>query len=398
MPNIVDRQNAEALIQEQLVNTIQQDAPSQSVFMALAHRLPNMTSRQTRIPVLDMLPMAYWVSGDTGYKQTSEQAWDNVYMTAEELAVIVPIPEAVLADASFDILGEIQPRVVEAIGKRVDEAVIFGVNRPAAWPADIITRARQAGNNVSSADVANGDYYELLLGENGVISKVEQSGYMINGTMASMAMRGKLRGIKSTDGIPLFKTDMQGNTPYALDGAPMYFPRNGSFNNSIAQLIVGDWSQAVYAIRQDITVKILDQGIIQDPSTKEIVYNLAQQDMIALRVVFRMGWALPNPATALNGDRTGCAFAYLEPATPVTTKTVTFTVTDNDDSPANLEGAVIDINGARLKTNSSGKAVFNLRAGTYTAKITKKGYNSMTENITVASSAVTKAVKMVANE
>ena len=55
MPNMISRQQAEALIQEQLVNTIQQDAPKQSVFMGLARKLPNMTSKQTRVPVLDML-------------------------------------------------------------------------------------------------------------------------------------------------------------------------------------------------------------------------------------------------------------------------------------------------------------------------------------------------------
>ena len=63
---IVDRQAAEALIQEQLIDTIQQDTPKQSVFMQLARKLPNMTSKQTRVPVLDMLPMAYWVNGDNG--------------------------------------------------------------------------------------------------------------------------------------------------------------------------------------------------------------------------------------------------------------------------------------------------------------------------------------------
>ena len=62
----------------------------------------------------------------------------------------------------------------------------------------------------------------------------------------------------------------------------MYFPENGAFNPNIAQMIVGNWKQLVYSIRQDITVKILDQGVIQDPETKEIVYNLAQQDMICL--------------------------------------------------------------------------------------------------------------------
>ena len=60
----------------------------------------------------------------------------------------MPIPEAVIDDASFDILGEITPRVNEAIGQRVDSAAIFGVNRPSEWQNDIITLARQAGNNV----------------------------------------------------------------------------------------------------------------------------------------------------------------------------------------------------------------------------------------------------------
>ena len=392
---IVDRQAAEALIQEQLIDTIQQDTPKQSVFMQLARKLPNMTSKQTRVPVLDMLPMAYWVNGDNGFKQTSEQAWDNVFLTAEELAVIVPVPEAVIDDASFDIMGEIQPRVVEAIGQRVDSAIIFGVNRPAGWPADIITRARQAGNNVAPG--SGTDYYNLIMGENGLIDRVEKSGRMVTGAVSSMGMRAKLRGVRTNSGQPIFKSDMQGSTQYALDGAPMYFPQNGSFDTSVAQLVVGDWSQAVYAIRQDITVKILDQGVIQNPATKEIQYNLAQQDMIALRVVFRMGWALPNPATRMDGDRVTCPFAYLEPATAVTTQKVTFTVKDTATSPAAIEGAVVDINGARLKTNASGVAEFNLRAGNYEAKISKRGYKTVTETITVASAAVTKTVSLAGN-
>ena len=393
MPNMISRQNAEALIQEQLINTIQQDAPKQSVFMQLARKLPNMTSRQTRIPVLDMLPMAYWVNGDTGFKQTSQQAWDNIYLTAEELAVIVPIPEAVVADSSFDILGEVQPRIMEAIGQRVDSAVIFGVNRPASWRADIITTARQAGNNVAPGSTPN--YYDLIMGESGVIAKVEESGRMVTGALSAMGMRAKLRGMKGTDGHPIFKSDVQGSTQYALDGAPMYFPQNGSFDQSIAQLIVGDFSQAVYAIRQDITVKILDQGVIQNPETKDIVYNLAQQDMIALRVVFRMGWALPNPATRMDRDRTGCPFAYLEPATAATTQTVTFTVKDNASTPVAVADAIVDVAGARIKTDPTGKAVFNLRAGDYAAKITKPGYKTVTESVTVASAAVAKPITLI---
>lgn len=389
MANHIHRAEVEALIQEQVVSTIFQDAPKNSVFMSLARKLPNMTSKQTRIPVLDMLPMAYWVNGDTGFKQTSTQAWDNVYLTAAELAVIVPIPEAVLDDASFDIMGEVIPRVNEAIGQRVDSATIFGVNRPTEWQNDIITLARQAGNNISG-----GVTYDTLLGEKGLFAQVEAAGNMVTGVVASMATRAALRGLKDDNGHPLFKTDMQGATPYALDGAPMHFPANGSFDTSVAQMVAGDFSQAVYAIRQDVTTKILDQATIIDPNTKQVIYSLAQQDMIALRVVFRMGWALPNPATRMNENRIAVPFAYIEPGTAYTTQTVTFTVTDDKD--AALVGATVDLNGSRQKTGDDGTAVFHLRAGTYPVTIKKTGHVTQHATITVAGSTVTQAVKLPA--
>ena len=391
MPNITNREAAEALIRQQIIDSIVQDAPKSSIVMQLGRRLPNMTSNQTRMRVLDTLPTAYWVDGDTGFKQTSMQAWDNVYINAGELAVIVPIPEAVVADADTDLIGEITPRINESIGKRFDAAILFGENRPAAWQNDIITVARQAGNNV--ADTAEKDLYDKIMSEGGLLNKVEEDGYAVNGAIAALGMRAKLRGLRTNDGLPIFKSDMQGTTPYALDGAPMYFPENGSFDKTIAQMIVGDFRQLVWAIRQDITGKILDQGVIQDPVTKAIQYNLAQQDMIAIRVVFRAGWALPNPATRLNEDRTGCAFAYLEPATPVTTQTVTITVKDGSNESAKaVKGASVDVNGSILKTNDSGVAVFNLRKGDYPIKIKKAGHKTINDIVMVAEAAVSKTI------
>lgn len=390
--NITNRADVEALIREQIVSTVFQDAPKQSTFMSMARRLPNMTSKQTRIRVLDFLPTAHWVNGDTGMKQTTRQAWDNVYLTAGELAVIVPIPESVFDDAEMDIMGEITPRVNEAIGQKVDAATIFGDNRPPEWQADIITLARQAGNNVSPAE--GKDWYDLILGEDGAFAKVENDGYGVSGAIAPMNFKSKLRGLRDANGNPIFMRTMQESARYTLDGSPLTFPENGGFFPNIAQLVVGDFSQAVYAIRQDIAVKILDQGVIQDPESKEIVYNLAQQDMIALRIVFRMGWALPNPATRMNEDRTGCAFAYIEPGTPITTQAVTFTVQDSGSTA--IEGARVNVDGAILKTNASGQAVFNLRAGTYTAKISARGYVGATQTVTVASAAVPLTVKLTA--
>jgi len=51
--------------------------------------------------------------------------------------------------------------------------------------------------------------------------------------------------------------------------------------------------------------------VIQDGSGN-IVYNLAQQDMVALRAVLRLGFALPNPPTMMNEtDATRFPFAVL---------------------------------------------------------------------------------------
>ena len=385
--NIVSRESAEALIQKQIMKTVFQDAPKSSILMQLGRKLPNMTSKQTRVPVLSMLPMAYWVGGDTGVKQTSRQQWENVYITAGELAVIVPIPEAVLADASFDIMGEVTPRVNEAIGMKFDEAAIFGVDRPPEWQNDIITLARQAGNNVSG-----GITFDTILAQDGLFGKVEEAGYIVDGVIAAMRARAALRGIKDDASRPIFMPSMQDRTQYTLDGAPVYFPENGSFDPTVAQMVAGNWRQLVWAMRQDIETKILDQAVIQDPSTKEIMYNLAQQDMIALRVTFRAGFAVPNPATRLNEHRTLVPFAYIEPGTPATTYTATFTV---KDSSGNIEGAQIDLNGSILRTDSSGQAVFNLRNGEYPYKVTADGYRKQTGTVTISGGAQTPTITLV---
>ena len=385
--NIVSRESAEALIHEQIMNTVFQDAPKSSILMQLGRKLPNMTSKQTRVPVLSMLPMAYWVGGDTGMKQTSRQQWENVYITAGELAVIVPIPEAVLDDASFDIMGEVTPRVNEAIGMKFDEAAIFGVDRPPEWQNDIITLARQAGNNVSG-----GITFDTILAQDGMFGKVEEAGYIVDGVIAAMRARAALRGIKDDASRPIFMPSMQDRTQYTLDGAPVYFPENGSFDPTVAQMVAGNWRQLVWAMRQDIETKILDQAVIQDPATKEIVYNLAQQDMIALRVTFRAGFAVPNPATRLNEHRTLVPFAYIEPGAPAATYTATFTV---KDSGGNIEGAEINLNGAILRTSAEGTAVFHLRNGEYPYVVKADGYRKQTGTVTISSGAQSPTITLV---
>lgn len=295
--DMIDRTGAEALISEEVANEIIQGVAEQSTVLRMGRKLPNMSKKKYRMPVLDMLPVAYWVAGDSGFKQTSKMAWKNKYITAEELAVIIPIPEAVVDDADYDIWGEVRPRAVEALGKKIDGAVIFGVEKPDTWRDGLVDGATDAGNVVTLG--ASDDLYDKIMAEDGVIAKVEESGFFPSGHMADITMRAKLRGLKDATGQPLFRTGMQGTTSYSLDGSPIDFPRNGAFDKTKALMITGDFSQLVYSIRQDVTYKLLTEATIVDPSTKEVIYALAQQDMVALRIVMRLGWEVPNPINSL---------------------------------------------------------------------------------------------------
>ena len=79
---------------------------------------------------------------------------------------------------------------------------------------------------------------------------------------------------------------------------PLTFPKTGIMPTT-RLLFSGDWDQLVYSLRQDLTFKVATEGVIND-AAGDIVFNLFQQDMIALRVVMRLGWALPNPINREN--------------------------------------------------------------------------------------------------
>ena len=286
--NVIDRSGAAALMPEEAQREIWQAAIQQSGALSLFPHV-TMGRKQQRIPVMSVLPVAYFVNGDTGLKQTSEADWANKYLDAEELAVIVPIPEAVLDDSDYDIWAEVKPRVAEAIGQTVDAAVYFGTNKPAVWPTDIAASAAAAGNTFTRATTAaNGGIGEDL---NRVMDLVETDGYDVNGFFTRRNFRRFLRGGRDSTGQKYLDI-----SPTEIDGNPVHYGQRGIWpsGSGAVEMFAGDWSQGMMGIRQDITMKLFTEGVITD-DTGAVIYNLMQQDMVALRVVFRCAWQIPNP-------------------------------------------------------------------------------------------------------
>jgi HK97 family phage major capsid protein len=290
---MITRPNATVLIPVEARDAIIGSVTQKSAFMSLA-------------TVISALPTAYFVTGEmgdgtnSGYKQTTQMAWLNKTITAEEIAVIVPIPEAVLADSSYNIWEQVKDKAAEAFGLVIDNAAIFDVSHPTSWPHGIVAAATTCSNNLVKG--ALGDLADDIGGESGLMAKVEADGYDVNGVYGALSMKASLRGVRSADGVLIFQPSMTAGTPSSLYGQPLEYARNGA-TLSTALLIAGDWKQAVYSIRQDMTYKLLTEGIIQD-SSGNIIYNLGQQDMVALRITMRLGWQLPNPINRVNSEGT----------------------------------------------------------------------------------------------
>lgn len=374
---MITRQNAEALIDTQVANEIIEGVVTESAALRMFRRLPNMSSGRTKLRVLDSLPLVYWVDADTdnGRKKLTKMAWENKYITAEEIAVIVPIKEDVLDDASFDIWADVKPRLVEAIGKTIDKACFTGEAKPKNFRADLLSSIMNVGATVSQGSAT------LYSAINDAMVKVETSGYNVTGILGGVDLKGQFRMMLDDTGQPIKGTE--------IDSLPRYFIDNGAWDATKAKLIVGDFSQAVYAIRQDVTYKVLDQAVIQDPSDGTILYNLAQEDMVALRVVMRLGWEIPNPVNALAEDASvRFPFAAIEPSTAPTTYDVTFTVKDGQGTPAAVSGAKVTFGGQVKKTGTAGTAVFKAFPGVFDYKVSMDGHKTQVGTATVSNATV----------
>ena len=309
MATMIDRNGAQAIIPEEEVMELIDGVRKQSVAMQLMRRLPNMSTRVGKMPVLDLLPQADFVDGDAGMKITTNMKWDKKQIVIGEIAAIIPVPQAVVDDSSYDIWGQARPALIEAFGRVFDNQVFNGGNpkAPIEWPEGLIPMSVGAGNTV-----ATGGGLDTLDDLNSLFSMLEEAHYNVTGMAGQMALRSKLRNVRDTNGGFLFASPTSGsdNNPF---GIPVHYVGRYTWNPEDALAIAGDWENAVYSIRQDMTFQIFDTGVISDEEGK-VVFNLLQQDMIAMRAVMRIGWQVINPIDIDRPDRSGFPFAVLQPA------------------------------------------------------------------------------------
>jgi HK97 family phage major capsid protein len=297
----ISRSEVSTIIQEEYSRDfLDWAAKSSAVLSAFPTR--NMGTKTINEPVLLTKPHAGWVgesaTAPEGVKPTDQVTWGNKSLVAEELAVIIPIHENVLDDATEDLLAEIVKAGGEAIAYALDAAVIFGTNKPASWVSSALYASAVAGSQVFVLGGAEDG--EDLSGQ--ILNSAEalSERYEPTTLLSKRGLRFRLANQRATTGESVFQPVLNvapGQSAGMIHGLDAYWVTGTCDDGEGGELqvwdpsdhgvaaIVADRSRVVVGVRQDITVKFLDQATVGS-------VNLAERDMVALRFKARFAYAL----------------------------------------------------------------------------------------------------------
>ncbi|WNM68301.1 major capsid protein [Mycobacterium phage Tierra] len=293
----ISRAEVATLIQEAYSDTLLAAAKQGSTVLS-AFQNVNMGTKTTHLPVLATLPEADWVgesaTAPEGIKPQSKVTWANRTLVAEEIAVIIPVHENVIDDATVAVLSEVAELGGQAIGKKLDQAVIFGTDKPASWVSPALLQAAVAAGQAVEHVPGVANESDLVGASNQVAEKIALAGWAPDTLLSSLALRYQVANVRDADGNLAFRDN-------SFLGFNTHFNRNGAWAPESAVAVIADASRVKIGIRQDITVKFLDQATL---GTGENQINLAERDMVALRLKARFAYVLGISATSAGANKT----------------------------------------------------------------------------------------------
>lgn len=292
----ISRAEVATLIQEAYADTLLAAAKHGSTVLS-AFPTVSMGTKTTHLPVLATLPEADWVGESAtqpeGIKPKSKVTWANRTLVAEEIAVIIPVHENVIDDATVAVLSEVAELGGQAIGKKLDEAVLFGVDKPASWVSPALLPAAVSAGQAVQVVAGQANESDIPGAVNQVAEKIATAGWSPDTLVSSLALRYQVANLRDASGNPIFRDE-------SFAGFRTHFNRNGAWDPEAAVAIVADASRVRIGIRQDIQVKFLDQATL---TNGDQTINLAERDMVALRLKARFAYVLGNSATSQGADQ-----------------------------------------------------------------------------------------------
>jgi len=248
-------------------------------------------------------------------KSKTKPTTDRVQQTLKTCAAICILTEDIVEDAAYDLVSWVSQLIGEAIAAEEDDQFFAGTGAP--WTG-ILTTAGTVGLSLA-ADVGPIDMRpESLLAPTVAIPEGAVAGskfYMHRTVWAAIsARRSDAVAASDSRGTYLVQTPNQ-SSPGSIWGFPIVLvesmpsmadlygvtdmtdidPDLDLSENDEPFIIFGNLSKTcVYGDKAGIRVKLLDQATITD--TNDNLINLAEKDMIAVRVHKRVGYACVLPA------------------------------------------------------------------------------------------------------
>jgi HK97 family phage major capsid protein len=264
-----------------------EEAAQQSVVLRLANTVP-MGTQVAQMPVPRQFPRAGWASTPYGSRKPyTDLALGLEMMTAEEVAAVTAIPDAMVDDVDINLWAWVRPRLAEAIAIAVDSAVLFGVDAPATFPVGGV-----ASDEYSSAATPGDDVVSTI---NDAMGEVEEQGLAVSGSAADLGVRAVLRGVRDQSGALLLGTGQTDSGAInTLYGTPIFydpFPRN-----QVADFFTGAWNNLIIGVRQDIRFQLDSSGVIVDEDGK-VVISAFQDNVTLLKVWARFACVIVKPVT-----------------------------------------------------------------------------------------------------
>jgi Phage capsid family len=304
-PPVIGRGDS-VIVPEVVATALISGTVRESAVLSCLARVP-VGTRDSVVPVLSRDIEAGWLSSDTGLKRVDAPKWEGEHLVAEELAVLVPVPNNVIADQTFNISAAMQPLFIRAMARGVDRAALFGINKPAGWASpSLLEAAMAAGNTVEAGD----DPVEDLMGAAELPSA---QGYIVDRAVVRPGWQFAAARVRSMDVVanPIGEATA---FPLLVAGLPLYI-NPPAFDASKAHAFVLDSSCCLIGIRQALTITVHEDGVIADAEGK-VLFSAMQQDSTIYRAVMRVGYLLTAPPTdaGLPADERAPVAAVVPPA------------------------------------------------------------------------------------
>jgi HK97 family phage major capsid protein len=250
-----------------------------------------------KIPTLGTSVQVFW-PGETVKKQSTQPKFSIVEQTLKKMAAIVPMSEEILEDSAINLTQLIGQLFVEAVSKEEDLQFFAGTGTP--WTGilnngdvNVVYQISGGVDNLTADDLLN-------MVDETPSGALNGSKFYMNRTVFSV-----VRKLKDLKGNYIFQNPGQGqpgtiwNYPYELSDA---FPGKKDVAEGDNYILFGNLRMScVFGDKQQLRVKLLEEATITDTDGQTQI-NLAEQDMVALRIVERVGYVigLPSALTVLN--------------------------------------------------------------------------------------------------